>query len=105
MALHQTQSSNVTLMNELEALRRENHALLHQLNKQGGPPPPPIQQAPGPPPPPVAGAYGAHDPFVHRTELPPLRTLNGGAPGAPDSMTGVQYDAPRANGYRAEARY
>jgi helix-loop-helix DNA-binding protein len=102
-ALHQSQTSNVNLMNELESLRRENHSLLHQL-KQGGPPPPPIQQAPGPPPPPV-GAYGAHDPYVHRTELPPLRTLNGGAPGAPDSMTGVQYDPPRVNGYRQEQRY
>lgn len=101
LALHQTQSSNVNLMNELESLRRENHALLHQL-KQGGPPPPPLQQAPPGPPPPAVGAYGAHDPYVHRTELPPLRTLNGGAPGAPDSMTGVQYDPPRANGYRQD---
>ncbi len=34
-------------------------------------------------------------------ELPPLRSLQSPTgPPAPESMTGVQYDAPRVNGYR-----
>ncbi|KAM3514219.1 hypothetical protein MY11210_002108 [Beauveria gryllotalpidicola] len=34
------------------------------------------------------------------TELPPLRSISNGMPNGPDSMTGVQYDGPRTNGYR-----
>lgn len=43
-----------------------------------------------------------------RPELPPLRSLQNGGSGAPapDSMTGVQYDHPNANGFRpSEQRY
>lgn len=39
------------------------------------------------------------------TELPPLRSISNGMPQAPDSMTGVQYDGPRGNGYRGGERY
>jgi hypothetical protein len=73
---------------------------------QSAPPPQPAQGHP----PPQPGAYA--DPYAppSRTELPPLRSIGGGLPqgpapgppGAPDSMTGVQYDGPRSNGYRPE---
>jgi hypothetical protein len=35
-------------------------------------------------------------------ELPPLRALQQSVPpaGGPESMTGVQYEQPRVNGYR-----
>ncbi|KAM3562627.1 hypothetical protein ARSEF4850_002688 [Beauveria asiatica] len=33
-------------------------------------------------------------------ELPPLRSISNSMPNGPDSMTGVQYDGPRTNGYR-----
>lgn len=36
------------------------------------------------------------------TELPPLRSISNGMSNGPDSMTGVQYEAPRSNGYRNE---
>ncbi len=43
------------------------------------------------------------DPFTRtapRPELPTLRALSGGLPNGPESMTGVQYEQPRPNGYR-----
>jgi hypothetical protein len=43
-----------------------------------------------------------------RPELPPLRSLQNGVPGAPppDSMTGVQYEHQQVNGFRpVEQRY
>lgn len=51
---------------------------------------------------PAAGAFQNRE---QRPELPPLRSLSGDIPQAPESMTGVQYEQPRMTGYRAsEAR-
>lgn len=53
-------------------------------------------------PAPAASAFQSRD---QRPELPPLRSLSGEIPQAPDSMTGVQYEQPRMASYRAsEAR-
>lgn len=43
--------------------------------------------------------YGRPQP--QRPELPPLRSLSGNLPNAPDSMTGVQYEE-RSNGFRQD---
>lgn len=67
-------------------------------NNQG--PPGPSQQPPQQP------AYSSEQYANSRPELPPLRSINAGIPNGPDSMTGVQYEAPRTNGYRGpEGRY
>lgn len=43
---------------------------------------------------------------AQRPELPPLRSLSGEVPTAPESMSGVQYEQPRFAGYRApDVRY
>ncbi|KAL8296905.1 hypothetical protein RB597_006154 [Gaeumannomyces tritici] len=51
-----------------------------------------------------ANSQAAPDPYGRgpppRPELPPLRALSGGLPSAPESMTGVQYEQTRVNGYR-----
>jgi len=88
---------------EIEKLVRR----VHELEKmyRGGVPPPQ-------PPMPMADAYG-QDYGRARQELPPLRSAI--QPGAvphqqqhqqqqvvPDSMTGVQYEPPRVNGFRQE---
>jgi hypothetical protein len=87
------------LRRELQAARMETAQFRGELNASNNP----VQQAAPPPPSqsaqPAAGSYGS-DPYANtnRTELPPLRSIHNG----PDSMTGVQYDAPRVNGYRQE---
>lgn len=107
------QSQNTTLAQENDGLRQDNHNLridiqrlqseLHNTRLQQ---PPAGQasaqsQAAPPAPPPAAAAYQT-DPYANRRELPPIRGLNGNMPNGPDSMTGVQYEAPRINGYRPE---
>lgn len=84
-------------------MRMESAQLRGELSSSSNPAQ--QQQAAAPPPPPQPSqnsqpaSYGS-DPYAtaSRTELPPLRSLHNG----PDSMTGVQYDAPRVNGYRQE---
>lgn len=85
-------------------LRHELHGLrMDGAHPSGHPPqaPPPPQQQPvqqqGSQPGPYTG-----DPYAgaSRTELPPLRSISNSIPNGPDSMTGVQYEAPRVNGYR-----
>jgi len=85
---------------ELEMLRMENTQLRNGMNGGTQTQPSPNHQAPSQP---VADPY-ASDPYGRnsRPELPPLRALSGNMPGQPDSMTGVQYDAQRTNGYRPE---
>lgn len=80
---------------ELAALRMENSQLRGELSA-------------------VSANHSAHNPAPapsafqnreQRPELPPLRSLSGDIPQAPESMTGVQYEQPRMAGYRApEAR-
>ncbi|KAI3528071.1 helix-loop-helix DNA-binding domain-containing protein [Colletotrichum abscissum] len=106
--MRMVQSQNTTLAQENDGLRQDNHNLrvdiqrlqneLHNTRLQQSPTgqAPPQSQVP---PPPAVG-YQA-DPYAARRELPPIRGLNGNMPN-PDSMTGVQYEAPRVNGYRPE---
>lgn len=88
-----TQAENEMLRRELSGLRMENSQLMGELNRQSAPPPAHISQP----------SYSSdHYASAPRTELPPLRSLNNGIQNGPDSMTGVQYEAPRPNGYRPE---
>ncbi|KAL0936459.1 Protein esc1 [Colletotrichum truncatum] len=109
------QQQNTTVVQENDGLRQDNHNLrvdiqrlqneLHNLRLQQPPTaqgPPQTQQV-APPPPPQA-SYQTN-PYANRRELPPIRGLNGAIPNGPDSMTGVQYEAPRINGYRPAERY
>jgi hypothetical protein len=86
-------AENDMLRRELSGMRMESSQLLGELNRQQAPPPGPASQAP----------YSS-DPYANapRTELPPLRSISNGIPNGPDSMTGVQYEPPRTNGYRPE---
>ncbi|KAI0203856.1 hypothetical protein F4808DRAFT_390350 [Astrocystis sublimbata] len=84
-----------SLRRELDRLRMENSQL------RGGIPAGPVpanQSAPAHPP--AVDSY-AQDPYgrASRPELPPLRSLSGNLNG-PESMTGVQYDGQRPDGYR-----
>ncbi|KAL3961891.1 hypothetical protein ACCO45_003414 [Purpureocillium lilacinum] len=109
IAEHQRQSEHLRLLQshyntalaEIEMLRRE----LHGVRMEGAHPPSHAQQGPPPSQPPSSqgGSY-APDPYANanRTELPPLRSISNSIPNGPDSMTGVQYEAPRVNGYRPE---
>ncbi|KAL2146280.1 hypothetical protein VTI28DRAFT_4576 [Corynascus sepedonium] len=89
--IRQLQTINATQQNEIEMLRRE-------LERMHGAP----QPRPGTDPY-AQDQYGRPRP----PELPPLRSLQSptGPPPpppsqGPESMTGVQYEPPRANGYR-----
>lgn len=81
------------LRREVTGLRLDNSQLVGELNRQSAQPPAPISQP----------AYSS-DPYANapRTELPPLRSISNSIQNGPDSMTGVQYEAPRSNGYRPE---
>lgn len=85
---------------ELEMLRMENTQLRNGMNGGTQAQPSPNHQAQSQA---VADPY-ASDPYGRnsRPELPPLRALSGNVSAQPDSMTGVQYDAQRTNGYRPE---
>ncbi|PNY27171.1 Protein esc1 [Tolypocladium capitatum] len=109
IAEHQRQTDHIRLLQshynttlaENEMLRREMHGLrmdgAHSAgHAQQGPSQPPQQSS-------QSGSYAA-DSYANsnRTELPPLRSISNNIPNGPDSMTGVQYEAPRVNGYRPE---
>lgn len=101
--LHNTTAENDLLRRELQAMQGGSRmgdmgSSTPHANSQGppGPSQPPVQQP----------AYSSEQYANTRPELPPLRSINAGIPNGPDSMTGVQYEAPRANGYRGpEGRY
>ncbi|KAI2618467.1 hypothetical protein GGR54DRAFT_156939 [Hypoxylon sp. NC1633] len=80
---------NEMLRRELDRMRMENAQLRGNMS---GPPNPPLPSQP-------SGDPYAQDPYgrAARPELPPLRALN-----APDSMTGVQYESQKSNGFRPE---
>ncbi|KAI1376357.1 hypothetical protein F4677DRAFT_89495 [Hypoxylon crocopeplum] len=104
IAEHQKQSDTIktlsghcqNAMQEAEMLRRElDRMRMENAQLRGnmpGPPNPPIPSQP-------SGDPYAQDPYgrAARPELPPLRALN-----APESMTGVQYEGQRPNGYRPD---
>lgn len=95
------QSSN----NEVEALRREMERLSMEntqlRNSTTAGPGPAIQSAPAQQA--TSDPY-AQDPYgrASRPELPPLRALSSNLPNGPESMTGVQYEGPRPNGFRPD---
>ncbi|KAK2603829.1 hypothetical protein QQS21_003953 [Conoideocrella luteorostrata] len=96
---------NDLLRRELQNIRMETAHLRGELNSAGhaqqGPPPAAAVPVPAAAPPTPQNSqpasYGS-DPYAHanRPELPPLRSIHNDH----DSMTGVQYDAPRVNGFR-----
>ncbi|GAP83609.1 putative helix-loop-helix DNA-binding domain-containing protein [Rosellinia necatrix] len=86
------------LRRDLDRLRMENNQLRNGAAAGSGPG---NQSAAAQQPP--ADPY-AQDPYGRgsRPELPPLRALSGNLPNGPESMTGVQYDGQRSNGFRQE---
>ncbi|KAK7988945.1 hypothetical protein PG989_009260 [Apiospora arundinis] len=86
------------LRREVERLQREN-GQLRAAGGQAGQPPASHAVSSQPPTDPYAqqAQYAAS-----RPELPPLRTLSNTMPNGPDSMTGVQYEGQRPNGFRPE---
>lgn len=116
IAEHQKQSDHIReLARQVKQVSAENDMLRHQLLssgvRMGEMPPPNMHGGPGPQgPPPQAAAPQHYPPEAYgqaRTELPPLRSLNPAMPNGPDTMSGVQYEAPRVNGngFRPEHRY
>ncbi|KAK5987352.1 Protein esc1 [Cladobotryum mycophilum] len=88
-------ADNEMLRRELQGLRMESAHLRGELSSSAN------HQQP-PPPGPAAQPYSDQYANGPRTELPPLRAISNGIPNGPDSMTGVQYEAGRTNGYRSE---
>ncbi|KAI1431627.1 hypothetical protein GGR50DRAFT_678449 [Xylaria sp. CBS 124048] len=86
------------LRREMERLRIENNQLRNGAVANSG-----LSNQPTPVSQPPADAY-PQDPYGRnsRPELPPLRALGNPLPSAPESMTGVQYEAPRTNGFRQD---
>ncbi|RWA08843.1 hypothetical protein EKO27_g6247 [Xylaria grammica] len=86
------------LRREMDRLRMENNQL---RNGAASGPGPVTQSAPTQPPP--ADLY-SQDPYARgsRPELPPLRALSNNLPNGPESMTGVQYEGQRPNGFRQD---
>ncbi|PTB69902.1 hypothetical protein BBK36DRAFT_1111127 [Trichoderma citrinoviride] len=91
-------ADNDMLRRELSGMRMEQQHTQYAggMDRQHGQGPPPGHAG-------QAAPYSS-DPYASapRTELPPLRSISNGIPSGPDSMTGVQYEAPRTNGYRQE---
>ncbi|CAJ0546239.1 Ff.00g097120.m01.CDS01 [Fusarium sp. VM40] len=113
IAEHQKQHEHIRLLQshyntaaaENEMLRREIQGLrMEGAQMRGGsssshPAPPSSAATPAP----QAGSYQQdHYANSNRPELPPIRSLSNGISNGPDSMTGVQYDSPRTNGYHPE---
>ncbi len=102
------QSHYNTAAADNEMLRREVHGLRMELAQARGEAAPGSHSAPAPQQAPSQPSQSASYPPEHYpqgsagTDLPPLRAISNGAPNGPDSMTGVQYEAPRTNGYRPE---
>lgn len=100
--LHNATAENDMLRRELQAVQGSRMSDMGpstpHANQSGpsGPSQPPAQQGP----------YSSEQYGGSRTELPPLRSISTSIPNGPDSMTGVQYEPPRVNGYRGpESRY
>ncbi|KAI4869271.1 putative HLH transcription factor [Hypoxylon rubiginosum] len=115
IAEHQKQSDTIKSLSghcqnaiqEAEMLRRElDRARMENAQLRGNVPGMPGGS--GPPNVPLASQpssdHYATDPYGRpaRPELPPLRALSGNLPSAPESMTGVQYEGQRTNGFRSD---
>ncbi|KAK7430802.1 hypothetical protein QQZ08_002591 [Neonectria magnoliae] len=93
-------AENEMLRREMQGLRMESAQLRGELHTSTAqvapPPPPPATQQPA--------NYAADHPYASATrpELPPIRSISNTISNGPESMTGVQYETPRANGYRQE---
>ncbi|RYP24770.1 hypothetical protein DL765_000316 [Monosporascus sp. GIB2] len=99
-ACQNSQQEAHILRRELERARAENEQLRNNMAM------PPAQSSANHAVPSQVGADRyAQDPYgrppPQRPELPPLRSLSGNLPNAPDSMTGVQYEE-RPNGFRQD---
>ncbi|TGJ85931.1 hypothetical protein E0Z10_g2806 [Xylaria hypoxylon] len=86
------------LRREMDRLRVENNQLRNGATTVSGP----VTQSTPTQQPPV-DPY-AQDPYGRgsRPELPPLRALSNNLPNGPESMTGVQYEGQRPNGFRQD---
>ncbi|KAH8167228.1 hypothetical protein CIB48_g1043 [Xylaria polymorpha] len=86
------------LRREMERLRMENNQLRNSATTGPGP----VNQS-APAQQPTTDPY-TQDPYgrASRPELPPLRALSGNLPNGPESMTGVQYEGQRTNGFRSD---
>lgn len=93
-------TENEMLRRELQGLRMESAQLRGELGASA----PHSQQQPPVAPGPASQPSYAADSYAtsNRPELPPLRSISNGVPNGPESMTGVQYEAPRVNGYRSD---
>ena len=89
------QTEAEALRRELHGLRMENQQLRTDLASVATNP-----ATSHPNPQSLADPYARATP---RPELPPLRALGGSLSNGPESMTGVQYDAPRSTEYRTPA--
>lgn len=99
-----TEMENLRL--EVQSLRHENQQLRNELaavsNHVSSQQPLRVQAQP------MVDPFSAPDPYSRAAprvnELPPLRSLQNGGTAVPgggaESMTGVQYEQPRVNGYR-----
>lgn len=87
------------LRRELQGMRMESAQLRGELSSSSSHPSQPAPSAPA-----AQSTTYPSDPYTNgnRTELPPLRSISNSIPNAPESMTGVQYEAARTNGYRPE---
>jgi hypothetical protein len=92
-------ADNEMLRRELQGMRMESAQLRGELGAGAPHTQPPSSVGPASQP----ASYPAdHYAPASRPELPPLRSISGSVPNGPESMTGVQYEAPRVNGYRNE---
>jgi hypothetical protein len=92
-------ADNEMLRRELQGMRMESAQLRGELGAAAPHAQPPSSV--GPPSQPTSYPADHYAPSS-RPELPPLRSISGSVPNGPESMTGVQYEAPRVNGYRNE---
>lgn len=87
------------LRRDLDRLRMENSQLRNNAAAASG-----SASQSAPPQQTTGGDPYAQDPYGRgsRPELPPLRALSNNLSNGPESMTGVQYEGQRSNGFRTD---
>jgi hypothetical protein len=95
-------TENEMLRREVQGLRMESAQLRGELGASTPHAQPQHSAGPGPAPQPPAYTPDHYAANNRPEQLPPLRSISNSVPSAPESMTGVQYEAPRTNGYRPE---